>query len=121
MQSIQVGACDFRIFTNTFSSICGTLFWEYQIGSLIWVIGHLATGCQTFKMAKAKHMSLNISLAEARVQAVFLQTQMHQKGCTCKASKFQEISDQLCQVLAYIQYKEWIKKQLAKEGREPPP
>ena len=66
-------------------------------------------------------MSLNISLAEARVQAVFLQTQIHQKGCTCKASKFQEISDQLFQVLAYIQYKKWMKKQLAKEGREPPP
>ena len=46
---------------------------------------------------------------------------MQQKGCTCKASKFQEISDQLCQVLAYIQYKERLEKQLAKEGRQPPP
>ena len=72
-------------------------------------------------MAKAKHMSLNISLAEVRVQAVFLQIQMHQKGCIYKASKFQEISDQLCQVLAYIQYREQMEKQLAKEVREPPP
>ena len=62
------------------------VFWEYQTGSLIWVIGHLATGCQTIKMPKAKYMSLNISLAEARAKAVFLQTQMQQKGCSCKAS-----------------------------------
>ena len=48
-------------------------------------------------------MSLNTSLAEARVEAVLLQTQMHQKGCTCKSSKYQEILDRLCQVLAYIQ------------------
>ena len=53
-----------------FQASVGLFFWEYQIGSLIWVIGHLATGCQTFKMPKAKYMSLNISLAEARVQAV---------------------------------------------------
>ena len=76
----------------------GLVFWEYQTGSLIWVIGHLATGCQTIKMPKAKYMSLNISLAEAMAKAVFLQTQMQQKGCSCKASQFQEISDQLCEV-----------------------
>ena len=66
-------------------------------------------------------MSLNILLAEARVKTVFLQTQMQQKGSSCKASQFQEISDQLCEVLAYIQYKEHLEKQLAKEGRQPPP
>ena len=59
-------------------------------------------------------MSLNISLAEARVKAVFLQTQMHQKGYSCKTGQFQQISDQLCEVLAYIQYKEHLKKLLAK-------
>ena len=59
-------------------------------------------------------MSLNISLAEARVKAVFLQTQMHQKGCSCKTGQFQQISDQLCEVLAYIQYKEHLEKLLAK-------
>ena len=99
----------------------GLVFWEYQIGSLIWVIGHLATGIQTIKMPKDKYMSLNISLAEARVKAVFLQTQRQQKGCSCKASQFQEISDQLYEVLAHIQYKEHLEKQLAKEGRQPPP
>ena len=50
-----------------FQASVGLFFWEYQIGSLIWVIGHLATGCQTFKMPKAKYMLLNISFAEARV------------------------------------------------------
>ena len=48
-----------------FQASVGLFFWEYQIGSLIWVIVHLATGCQTFKMPKAKCMLLNISLAEA--------------------------------------------------------
>ena len=85
------------------------------------VIGHLATGCQTFKMPKGRYMSLNISLAEARAKAVFLRTHMQQKGCTSKASKFQEISDQPCEVLAHIQYKQHLEKQLAKEGRQPPP
>ena len=64
-------------------------------------------------------MSLNISLAEARVKAVYLQTQMHQKGCLCKFSQFQEISDQLCEVLAYIHSKEHLEKQVDQEGRQP--
>ena len=67
------------------------VFWEYQTGSLIWVIGHLATGCHTCIMPKANYMSLNISLAEAKVEAVLLRTQMHQKGCTHKSSKYQEM------------------------------
>ena len=46
-----------------FQASVGLFFWEYQIGNLIWAIGHLATGCQTFKMPKAKYMLLNISLA----------------------------------------------------------
>ena len=99
-----------------FQASVGLVFWEYQTGSLIRVIGHLATGYQTIKMPKAKYMSLNISLAEARAKAVFLRTQMQQKGCSCKASQFHEISDQLCEVLAYIQYKECLEEQLAKEG-----
>ena len=66
-------------------------------------------------------MQLNISLAEARAKAVFLQTQMQQKVCTCKSSMYQDISDQLSEVLANIQYKECLEKQLAKEGRQPPP
>ena len=72
-------------------------------------------------MPKAKYMSSNILLAEARVKAVFLRTQMQQKGCSCKASQFQQISDQLCEVLAYIQHKEHLEKQLAKEERQSPP
>ena len=55
-----------------FQASVGLVFWEYQTGSLIWVIGHLATGCHTYKMPKAYYMSLNISLAEARVEAVLL-------------------------------------------------
>ena len=55
-----------------FQASVGLVFWECQTDSLIWVIGHLATGFQTIKMPKAKYMSLNIYLAEARVKAVFL-------------------------------------------------
>ena len=61
-----------RFLLTYFQASVGLFFWEYKIGSLIWVIGHLATGYQTFKMPKAKYMSLNISLSEARVKAVFL-------------------------------------------------
>ena len=67
-----------------FQAYVGLVFWEYQTGSLIWVIGHLATGYHTCKMPEANYMSLNISLAEARVEAVLFQTPMQQKGCTCK-------------------------------------
>ena len=63
-------------------------------------------------MPQANYMSLNISLAEARVEAVMLRMQMHQKSCTCKSSKYQEISDRLCKVLAYVQYKERLEKNL---------
>ena len=55
-----------------FQASVGLIFWEYQTGSLIWVIGHLATGCHTYKMPKANYMSLNISLAEATAEAVLL-------------------------------------------------
>ena len=104
-----------------FQASVGLVFWKYQTGSLIWAIGHFATGYQTVKMPKAKYMSLNTLLAEVRVKAVFLQTQMQQKRCSCKASQFQQISDQLCEVLAYIQYKKHLEKQLAKVIRQPPP
>ena len=66
-------------------------------------------------------MSLNISLAEVRVKAAFLQTQMYQKGCTGSPAEFQKILDELTQVLAYIRYKENLFKKLEKEERQPPP
>ena len=101
----------------------GQVFWEYQMGSLIWVIGHLAAGGHTFKsnMPKANYMKLKLSLAEARVKAAFLWTQMLQKGCTVSPVEFQKISDELTQVLAYISKKENLFKKLEKEGRQPPP
>ena len=104
----------------------GQVFWEYQMSSLIWVIGHLATGGYTFKsnMPKANYMKLNLSLAEARVKAAFLQTQMYQKGCTVSPAEFQKILDELTQVLAYIRYIRYKKnlfKKLEKEERHPPP
>ena len=37
---------------------------------------------------KADYMTLDISIDEDRVEAVFLRTQMHQKGCTCKSSTY---------------------------------
>ena len=65
-------------------------------------------------------MELKLSLAEARVKAAFLQTQMLQKGCTVSPAVFQKILDELTQVLAYIRYKENLFKNLEKEGRQPP-
>ena len=87
----QTGGCwSLRGFLPTyFQASVGLVFCEYQTGSLISVIGHLAKGYHVCKMPKANYMLLNISLAEARMEAVFLQTQMHQKGCTCKSSKYQ--------------------------------
>ena len=67
------------------------------------------------------YMSLNISLAEARVEAVWLRTQMMQKGCMCKSSAFQKLLDKLCKLLAYIAYKQRQQKQLEKQARQPPP
>ena len=45
---------------------------EYQMSSLIWVIGHLFSKSQTSKMPKVKYMQLNISLNEARAKADLL-------------------------------------------------
>ena len=100
-----------------FQPSVGLVFWEYQMSSLIWVIGHLPSKSQTSKMPKAKYMQLNISLNEARVKADLLQTQMFQKVCTITPSEFQAILDELKQVLAYIRYKDnlfksWKKKQI---------
>ena len=50
-------------------------------------------------------MKLKLSLVEAGVEADLLMTQMHQFGCTCKGNVYQAISDRLCKLLAYIQYK----------------
>ena len=118
-----MGACHLEIFSGHFQPSVGLVFWEYQMSSLIWVIGHLATGHQTlkFKMPKANYMKLKLSLAEARAKAAFLQTKMYQKGCTVSPSKFQKISDELTELLAYINYKEKLFKKLEKEGRQPPP
>ena len=101
----------------------GQVFWEYQMSSLIWVIGHLATVGHTFKlnMPKANYMKLKLSLAEARMKAAFLQTQMFQKGCTVSPAEFQKILDKLTNVLADIRCKENLFKKLEKEGRQPPP
>ena len=72
-----------------FQASVGLFFWEYQIDSLIWVIGHLATGCQTFKMPKAKYMSLNISLAEARMLSSF-EPKCNRKAAHVKQVKFRK-------------------------------
>ena len=117
-----MGAGQLGILPRHFQPSVGQLFWEYQMSSLIWVIGHLATGGHTFKsnMPKANYMKLNLSLAETRAKAAFLQTQMLQKGCTVSPAEFQKISDELPQVLAYIRYKENLFKKFEKGGRQPP-
>ena len=106
-----------------FQPSVGLVLWEYQMSSLIWVIGHLATGDHTFKsnMPKANYMRLKLSFAEARVKIAFLQTQTLQKSCTVSPAEFHKILDELTQVLAYIRYKENLFKKLEKEGRQPPP
>ena len=103
-----------------FQASVGLFFWEYQIGSLIWVIGHLAYICHIGNLPR-DYMNLNISLAEARAEAACLRAQMQQKGCACKSSTFQEISYRLCELLADIAYKERQQKQLEKQARQPPP
>ena len=104
-----------------FQASVGQVFWEYQMSSLIWVIGHLATIGHTANMPKAKYMMLKMSLAEATVKAELLQTQMFQNGCSCSSSQFQATSDELTELLAYIQYKENLFKKLEKEANQPLP
>ena len=106
-----------------FQPSIGLVLWEYQMSSLIWVIGHLATGGHTFKlnMPKVKYLKLKLSLVEARANADLLQTQMFQKGCSCSSSQFQAIPDELTELLAYIQYKENLFKKLEKETNQPLP
>ena len=104
-----------------FQASVGQVFWEYQVSSLIWVIGHLATIGHTANMPKAKYMMLKMSLAEARAKAELLRTQMFQKGCSCSSNQFQAISDELTEFLAYIQYKENLFEKLEKEANQPPP
>ena len=94
----------------------GLVFWEYQMSSLIWVIGHMLSKSQTSKMLKAKYMQINTSLNKARAKADLLQTQMFQKGCTITPSEFQAILDEFTQVLAHIRYKENLFKKLEKEA-----
>ena len=69
---------------------------------------------------KAEYMNLDNSIAEARAEAAYLRTQMHQKGCTCKSSTCQQILDRLCKVLAYIQYKTNLET-MARQARQPRP
>ena len=71
------------------------------MSSLIWVIGHLATSVHTANMPKSKYMMLKISLAEVTVKAAFLCTQKFQKSCTVSPAEFQNILDELTQVLAF--------------------
>ena len=52
-----------------FQSSVGLFFWEYQIDSLFWIIGHLANICHIDNMPR-DYMSLNISLAEARAECL---------------------------------------------------
>ena len=114
---MQVDAGQLGIFTDTFKTIHGTFFWEYQLASLIWGIGHLLSKSQTGKIPKAKYMQLNISMNEARAKADFLRTQMLQKGCTITPSEFQAILDELTQVwhisgVRKIYSESWQKKEI---------
>ena len=72
-------------------------------------------------MPKCDYIKLKLSLVEARAEANLLRIQMHQYGCTCTDSDYQAISDRLCKLLSYIQYKENLEKKERKQARQPPP
>ena len=55
---------------------------------------------------KPEYMCLKLSLEEARAEVALLRIRMQRYGCTCKGSLYQEVSDHICKLLAYIQYKE---------------
>ena len=61
-----------RFLLRNFQPSVGLVLWEYQMSSLIWVIGHLATSGHTANMPKAKYMMLKMSLAEAWAKADLL-------------------------------------------------
>ena len=65
-------------------------------------------------------MKLKLSLVEARAEVDLLRTQMHQFGCTCEGNVYQAISDRLCKLLMYIQYKENMEKKERKKARITP-
>ena len=65
---------------------------------------------------KPEYMCLKPFLVEASVEAELLRIQMLQRGCTCQGNDFQAILDCLCELLAYIQYKENLKKKKDKQG-----
>ena len=61
-------------------------------------------------MPECDYMKLELSLVEARGKADLLRIQMHQRGYTCEGNVYQAISDRICKLLAYIQYKENMEK-----------
>ena len=71
-------------------------------------------------MPKHDYMKLKLSLVEASVEADLLRIQMHQHGCTCQGNVYQAISDRLCKLLVYIQYKENMEKKERKKARPTP-
>ena len=73
-----------------FQASVGQVFSEYQMSSLIWVIGHLATIGHSANMPKAKYMMLKMSLAEARAKAELLQTQIFKKGAHAAVASFRQ-------------------------------
>ena len=66
-------------------------------------------------------MCFKLSLVETRVEVKLLRVQTLKRGCTCPGNNFQEISDYLCKLLAYIQSKENLEKKKRKQARQPPP
>ena len=71
-------------------------------------------------MPKCDYMKLKLSLVKARAEADLLRIQMHHQGCTCEGSDYKAISDRLCKLLSYIQYKENLEKK-RRQARQPPP
>ena len=72
-------------------------------------------------MPKCNYMKLKLSLVEVRAEADLLRIQMHQRGCICKGNDYQAISDRLCKLLSYIQYKENLEKRIESNSGNLPP
>ena len=64
-------------------------------------------------------MTMKISMVEARVEVALLKVRMYQSGNTCRSDIFQNLSDRLCLLLKFIEYKEKLEKENAR--RPPPP
>ena len=83
-------------------------------------MGHLANICHIDNVPR-DYMNLNISLAEARVEAFWIRTAGSKRGVCANPVLFRKFQIDCVKLLAYIACKERQQKQLEKQARQPPP